>query len=107
MDNAIRLAIGKRRYWNELIVLQRYVCQRFLFPKLEWIGKQIKHLPSPISDERIGIFTYYRKEGDKIVEVKKHSDRLAQCVVAAQSAKSARDFCNKVIADIEAGIVVE
>lgn len=106
VDAAIQFAVGKSRRWGEHR-LQRYVSQRFLFPKLEWIGKQIKHLPPPIADEYVGIFTYYRKEGDKIVEVKKHSDRLAQCTVVAQTAQRSRDLCNKIIDDIEAGIVVE
>lgn len=106
VNAAIRFAVGKSRRWGEHRPL-RYVCQRFLFPKPEWIGKQIKHLPSPIADEHVGIFTYYRKEGDKIVEVKKHSDRLAQCIVAASSARNARELCEKIIGDTEAGIVVE
>lgn len=106
-DIAIDIATGES-YSKIEPVTGRFVCQRFVFPRCEWIGKKVVGLPSPIdSSAEIGLFTVYEKKGDTIKTVTRHSSRLAQCIAVGETPKMAQEICERVVRSAEEQFIVE
>lgn len=79
----------------------RYVSQRYLFPRKEWIGKRITYLPD--NNE----MRYYRGVGDMITPVTSHANRLGQVIAVANNGTQARERSESVIREVESQIRVE
>ena len=80
----------------------KFVCQKFVFPKPEWIGKKIKSLPKIDGP----FHTWNFKSGDIVREVKSHPDRLGQVIADCDNLLEAQAWAENVIQSMLDGIEV-
>lgn len=102
VDAAVRLCVGKkpRPYEGGQT---KAVCQRFVFPKDEWIGKTITKSPAleagyPYPEYGV---TIYKVLGQKLEPVTSHGCRLAQSIQSSNSSADARSRVDAIIYELE------
>lgn len=123
VDAAVRLSVGKKPHPYEG-GQTKAVCQRFVFPKDEWIGKVLTQVPEMgvskniivqtgtstttlLLSEKYSDFTSYKSVGDKILPVINHGCRLAQFISVSNSSVNAKDRAEAIIAGLESEYNVE
>ena len=99
VKEAIYLATGKKSRGEEP-ERNKFVCQRYIFPRPEWYGKSIDYLPPIPEDSHLGLFTYHRRIGDRVDRVKSHAGRLGQCITFGNTQTQARELCESVIESV-------
>lgn len=70
----------------------KFVTQRFIFPKSEWIGKKIDSLPNTPDDDihNVALLTWNVHAGSIVKEVKDHPSRLGQVITTGDTPDEAR-----------------
>lgn len=107
VGDAVQLAVGGKPTlsFNSEVGSGRYVCQRYIFPKREWVGKLISKLPQFPSDVNFG--TWNVKVGDTLQPVRNHPSRLGQVIVVGETYTDTVSKTTGAVKEILNGIEVE
>src|SRR3990167_9003338 len=110
IGDAIRLALVENTKYTAP-VSGNFVCQRYIFPRPEDIGKTIVRL-APLSNPTkwlsSGTFRSYSNHlGHVIAPVTCHADRLGQAIATGSTPQEARERAEWLVSEMYAGMVVE
>ena len=105
VKEAVLIATGQEPLL-ELNRVSDYICQRFVFPKPEWVGKHVKELPQPIGQDCEKLVWNFAK-GDVVRPVKAHPDRLGMVLTTAATSQEATRLANEIVSELTEEIMVE